>query len=140
MKPKPTRQEIAQVFLRGGNCAQCVVGQFAEELGYDREETDKMTACFGGGMLMGQTCGAVTGALVAIGLACDDGKEAEGKAAAFEAAFKERFGSTMCRELLGYDLGDPTQLEAARASGKLIEYCPIPVEGAIEILEELLEN
>ena len=99
-----------------------------------------MAACFGGGMLMGQTCGAVTGALMAIGLACDDGKEAEGKAAAFEAAFKERFGSTMCRELLGYDLGDPTQLEAARASGKLIEYCPIPVEGAIEILEELLEN
>lgn len=138
-RSKPTAAEIAQVFLRGGNCAQCVLGQYADALGYDREETDRVAACFGGGMLMGHTCGAVTGALMTIGLAGEDGKDSEAKAAEFEKRFRERFGSCTCRELLGYDLSDPEQQVAARASGKMIDLCPQLVLGALEILDDILE-
>ena len=140
MKARPTKQEITQQLMAGRNCAQCVLGQFAQLVDYDQEETDKMAACFGGGMLMGQTCGAVTGGLMAIGLCCESREEAEKKGAAFEQAFKERFGSTMCRELLGYDLSDPAQGEQARASGKLLDDCPGFVGGAMEILEPILED
>ena len=136
MKPTPT--EIAQAFLKGGNCAQAVLGQYAEELGYDREETDRVAACFGGGMLMGDTCGAVTGALMTIGLSAEP-EEAEAKAALFEQKFRERFGSCRCRELLGYDMSIPEEAEQAKASGKLIDLCPHLVIGALEILDEILE-
>ena len=136
---RPTRSELAQEFLRGRNCAQCVLGQYAPQLDYDVEETDRFAACFGGGMLRGETCGAVTGALMVLGLACEDPARAAQLTQAFHEKFAARFGSTLCRDLLGVDLSQPGQLEAVRASGKLLEYCPILVEGAMEILDELLE-
>ncbi|MCI8594640.1 MAG: C_GCAxxG_C_C family protein [Oscillospiraceae bacterium] len=136
---KPTRNELSQEFLRGRNCAQCVLGRYAQSLGYDVEETDRMAACFGGGMFMGDACGAVTGALMVIGLAAEQG-EAKEKALAFEEAFRAKCGSCRCRDLLGCDLSDPQQEQAAVASGKLIEYCPTPVLAAMDILDELLED
>ena len=140
MKRTLTNAEITQVFLQGRHCSQCVLGQFSDLTGYDRDETDRIAACFGGGMYMGETCGAVTGGLMAIGLLCEDPDRAKELAGRFTSAFRARFGSTMCRELIGYDFSDPEQAKAARASGKLTEYCPTVVNGAIEILEELLEN
>ena len=140
MKARPTKQEIMQEFMRGRNCAQCTLGRFAEHLGYDQEETDKFVLCFGGGMLMGQTCGAVTGGLMAIGLFSQSREEAEKKGAAFEQAFKKRYGSTLCEELLGYNMGVPEQAEQARASGRLLEDCPRFVEGAMEIVETILKD
>lgn len=134
---KPTRTEIAQEFLRGGSCAQCVLGAYADRLGYDREETDRMAACFAGGMFRGEVCGAVTGALMVLGMSLPP-EEAKEKAIAFQQAFRARCGSCLCRELLGYDLADPKQEAEAMASGKLIEYCPTPVLAAFDLLEELL--
>ena len=102
MKPTPT--EIAQAFLKGGNCAQAVLGQYAEELGYDREETDRVAACFGGGMLMGDTCGAVTGALMALGGLNIPQEKREELIAAFRAAH----GCIDCAELVkGLEPGTP---------------------------------
>ena len=72
MKRTLTNAEITQVFLQGRHCSQCVLGQFSDLTGYDRDETDRIAACFGGGMYMGETCGAVTGGLMAIGLICED--------------------------------------------------------------------
>ena len=55
-----------------------------------------MAAAFAGGMFRGETCGAVTGALMAIGLACGgDGQRTEELATAFQAAFIERFGDAL---------------------------------------------
>ncbi len=100
-----------------------------------------MAAAFAGGMFRGDTCGAVTGALMAIGLAFgDDQKLVEEKAAEFQAAFTGRFGSTICRELLGFDFSIPGELEKARESGKMGDACPAQVRGASEILQELLRD
>lgn len=137
---KPTFDELVQEFMRGRNCAQAVLASTADDLGYDTEETDKMGACFGGGMMRGETCGAVTGAMMAIGLACDTPAEAAEKAKQFQAAFAEQYGSTMCRDLLGYDLADQAQREQARASGKMLDFCPRAVMSAIDILEEVLDH
>lgn len=131
-----TKSEIVQEFLQGRNCAQCVFSTYAEELGFDPEESDRIAACFGGGMKLGQTCGAVTGALMAIGL-MDGGQQ---MAEEFKQKFCARHGSCMCRELIPYDFSDPEQAKAARESGVLLDKCPAFVESACEILDQLMEQ
>ena len=136
-----TKEEIAARFAAGGNCAQSTLAPWAEALGYDEEELRHLGAAFAGGMFRGDTCGAVTGALMTIGLACgDDPALTAEKAAAFQAAFTERFGSTICRELLGFDFSRPGELEKARESGKMLTDCAGFVRGSSEILQELLRD
>jgi len=134
----PTKTELAQEFMKGRNCAMCTLGRYAEQNGYDADETDSFTRCFGGGMELGQTCGAVTGGLMAIGMAASGPEEARENADAFRARFLERHGSCMCKELLGFDVSLPGQLEAAQTSGRMMECCPEYVRSAMEILDELI--
>ena len=54
--------------MKGIDCSQVVAGAFAEELGITQEEAYKMAAGFGGGMGIGETCGAVVGAMIVLGL------------------------------------------------------------------------
>ena len=51
------------------NCAQSVAVPFADVLGLDEEILCGMAANFGGGMKMVSVCGALTGALMVLGLA-----------------------------------------------------------------------
>ena len=56
-------------FDEGFSCSQAVLSAFAPEHGLDRETALKVATAFGGGMgHRGDTCGAVTGAFMAIGL------------------------------------------------------------------------
>lgn len=139
MRERLSKKEIAALFGEGLNCAQVVLGNWADELGYDPEEAHHMAAAFGGGMFRGDTCGAVSGALIAVGLACaDDPQQLKEKTALFQEKFTQRFGSTICRDLIGYDFSKPGQLELAAAGGKLLDFCPEAVAAALEILEEIL--
>ena len=63
-----TKEEIKNLFMQGIDCSQVVAGRFADELEMQESLLRKMSACFGGGMQCGETCGAVTGALMVIGL------------------------------------------------------------------------
>ena len=123
------REEVLAEMAKGRNCSQIVCGAFADETGYDEEETDRAAAFFGGGMKMGQTCGAVSGGLMALGLMGESLETAQ----KFEELFKERFGSCVCYELLGNQM--PAE---AKATGKNLEVCPGYIAGAIEIIEELI--
>ena len=51
------------------NCAQTVAAVFASDAGYDEDTALRAATCFRGGMQMGSVCGAVTGGLLALGLA-----------------------------------------------------------------------
>ena len=62
------QEEIRELFIKGIDCSQVVAGAFAEEMGMTEEEARKVSACFGGGMMCGETCGAVTGALMVLGM------------------------------------------------------------------------
>ena len=56
-------------FCDGFNCSQAVLISHCEELGLDKENALKIACAFGGGMShTGEACGAVTGALMLIGL------------------------------------------------------------------------
>jgi len=137
------KTEITEKMMSGINCSQCVLSYWADELGYDEDELFRMATAFGGGMYRGDTCGAVTGGLIALGLNFggiepEERALAKEKAKAFQAAFTEKLGSTLCHELLGCAMLTPEDCEKAAASGKILDFCPKCVMTALEILDELM--
>ena len=142
-----TEERIREELIRGYDCSQVVLRAFAGELGITETEANRVAASFGGGMLMGEVCGAVTGALMAIGLKYGHSDPAvlmEQKEIMMEksARFRERFlgkhQTVICRPMLGYDVSKPEELKAALDSGRMLDFCPKAVKDAIEILEEIL--
>jgi C_GCAxxG_C_C family probable redox protein len=105
----------------------------------------KIAATLGGGIARtGETCGAVTGALLTIGL--KDGSSLPDSAAKeriYQAArqFLDRFtgqhGSTLCRELLGCDLSTPEGMAEARSRNLFKEKCPLFVQDAVVMTSEM---
>ena len=143
-----TKEEVLSRFGKGLDCSQVVLMHFADELGYDEEELGRIASAFGGGMFRGDTCGCVTGGLMALGMKYGHGGPDEWeqketivkKGAAYMAAFAERCGSLYCRELTGYDFSVPGELEKARASGVMLERCPLYALAAMEEAGKLLED
>jgi C_GCAxxG_C_C family probable redox protein len=124
-----------------------VLSSFGDQLGLERELAFRVAGAFGGGMArMGETCGAVTGALMAIGLkygmtqAKDEGARDKTYKLAqeFMTRFKARHRSMVCKELLGYDLSNPEGRKAAHDKGLFTTLCPQLVRDAVEIVELLL--
>jgi C_GCAxxG_C_C family probable redox protein len=141
-----TKEQINKGFTECIHCSQQVLAEWAEKLGYDRDAASRMAAPFGGGMFRGDTCGAVSGAMIAIGTKyghCKPG-DADGNAAMMEkvAAFQKEFiarnGSTICRELVGHDFSKEGELEKAMENGKVFEICPKLVQSSLEILNEIM--
>ena len=78
------------------NCCQSVLVSFAAELGLTEEQAFALGSNFGAGMRMGSACGALTGALMALGLmGCDEKKAAE-----LLRRFRTDHGATDCAVLL----------------------------------------
>ncbi|MHA2251007.1 MAG: C-GCAxxG-C-C family protein [Candidatus Kariarchaeaceae archaeon] len=65
-----TRVKETMTLLEGRmNCAQAIFAAYGRHLGVDRDTCLKITSLFGGGInRTGNVCGAVTGAIMAIGL------------------------------------------------------------------------
>ena len=105
-------EKVTELFLRGYNCAQSVFAAFSEDGGLDAGTALKLTYGFGGGCGQAGTCGAITGSMLAIGLkhGSDAPDDAEAKATLnakrekLAEDFTERFGSTLCLDLLGFDI------------------------------------
>ena len=146
MKPIDT---AASLFSQGFSCAQAVFAAYAPEFGLHRDTALKVSAGFGGGMgRMGQTCGAVTGAYLAIGLkhGAVSGQDREKKERTyrlvreFTAKFRARNGSVVCKELLGCDIGTPEGFDEMRRKGLHGTVCTKMVRDACELLEEILQE
>ncbi len=132
----------------GYGCAQSVFAAFAPQIGLDRETALRIAGPFGGGIGgSGRTCGAVTGAVMAIGYLYgrtdpeDQARKEQNnqRVQALMAALKTRNGSTVCRELLrGYDISDPEDKERARQAGLFESACQKMVQDSAQVLGELL--
>lgn len=139
---------IQDKFIKGYDCSQVVLAYYAEKLGISEDTANKVAACFGGGMMQADTCGAFTGALMAIGLKYGHFDEETlmaqkdvmmTKTAEFKKLFFEKFESCNCKDLLGYDVSIPEQLEEALTSGRMLGFCPTVVAAVIESLDKVLE-
>ena len=68
-------EEAKALFENGYNCSQAVFLVFCEQYGLSRETAARLASSFGGGMgRLREVCGAVSGMLMAIGLAKEIGR------------------------------------------------------------------
>lgn len=109
------------------NCAQAVVMAYAQDCGLDVAEAQKLSAHFGSGMRHGSTCGAVTGALMVMGLL---GKS-EDEAKRLMNEFRKKNQFLDCAQLLQ---------EAANNGEPRKSHCDRMVYDAVAMVEETLKE
>jgi C_GCAxxG_C_C family probable redox protein len=139
-------EKAVEVFKEGLSCSQAVFGAYCERFGLDKKQAYKISSGFGGGMHLDQTCGAVTGAFMVIGLKYGriraDDVEAKMKTIKmvneFAKKFKERHGSISCTDLIGCNVSTLEGFEEAKKKDLFKQLCPKYVKSAAEILEEIL--
>jgi len=138
--------EAEATFKSGCNCSQAVLSAFAAESGLDKMTVLKIASGFGGGIgHMAQTCGAVTGAVMVIGLKNNMSfeKPYEFNQKNYDmigrliAEFNRRNGSIMCKDLVKVDFADEESYRKARKEGIFYTVCPKLVNDAVQIVEEL---
>jgi C_GCAxxG_C_C family probable redox protein len=141
-------KQAVEMFDEGYSCSQSIVAAYGDQFGLDKKTALKIASGLGGGIgATGETCGAVTGAVLILGLkyGTTDPKdkntkyETYKKVQVFCEEFKTRAGSLICRELLGFNLGSPEGVLRAKQPGAF-EHCPEFVQIAAEILETILER
>ncbi len=133
-------------------CSQCTLLAIQENLNLTDEGAFKAaTPLVGGVALMGDTCGAVIGGLMAIGLVFGRSKIEDGEALSkclrparmFYRRFQQQYGSCICRDLqkiaLGrsFDMTKKEDYEAFRAAGAY-EKCAVFAGGAARIAADLI--
>ena len=136
------------LFSYNFNCSQAVLTAFAPDFGLDEQLALKLGTSFGGGARNGEICGAVSGALLVIGLKYGHyiASDNQQKSRAYEIAleytrrFKEANGSIVCRDLLGYDLTKPDEMACIKEKGLFGNVCPKMITSAVKILEEILAD
>ena len=103
------REKALDYHKKGYNCAQAVIAACSELTGLDEKAALAISAGFGGGLRSGEVCGAISGAVMALGMAYPftDGSDAEAKQKIAElakqcvAAAAEKYGKVRCSELKG---------------------------------------
>ena len=136
-------------FSSSYNCAQSVLKAILENRGMDFDEIFNLAAGFGGGVgLQGHICGAVSGAVAALGVVnggkYDDTrehkKETYDSAAKFMKMFSEKNGSTMCDDLTGIVMSDEKAHDRAIEDGTFEKVCPGYVKDAVRIVLDLVKE
>lgn len=142
------KQEALDIFRSGFNCSQAVLSVFSEELNFDKDLALKVAEGFGGGMRRGEVCGAVTGAIMALGLKHGhiDAADTEAKlktyslTSEFIKRFEEKNSTTICKKLLGYDLSKPDEYEILNEKGMFKSMCPQFICDSIDILDSMFSG
>jgi len=141
-------ERAVSCFKEGFSCSQAMLSTYGPQLGLNHELALKVSGAFGGGMArMGETCGAVTGAFMVIGLKYGKTKvedeQTKEKTYSLVREFVDRFkfrnGSIVCRELLGCDISTPEGRDLAKEKNLFTTLCPKFVQDAAEIIEQILE-
>ncbi|MEI6124401.1 MAG: C-GCAxxG-C-C family protein [Bacteroidota bacterium] len=144
---KRTTQAL-ETFSSQYNCAQSVLSVFAEELGLTKDLALKLSCPFGAGLAFRQeTCGAISGSIMAIGLKYGNG--ISGSVADKETAydmtthliteFKKLHKTICCRELLdGMDMSTPEGIARLHEMDMFRKRCAAYVEDAVRITEKII--
>ena len=146
-------QRVKDLLLKSGNCAQTSFAILSEEYDLEGAQILKALTPFPGIALRGETCGAVIGSLMALGLVYgrDDLTNFRGYlgslpvARRFCSRFEEENGGTVCSAILteklgkSYDLADRVEAVAYASSGGP-EACAKVVLSAVEIASEGIEK
>lgn len=147
MTTEERKLKARELFLNGYNCSQAVFCAYAEDYGIPMELALKVSASFGGGIArMRETCGAVCGMSMLVGLEKGETEPNDSKAKQenYKAAqaliekFKQINGSIKCSELLNLR---KDAIITSVPDERTAEYykkrpCLMMVESAVEIFEK----
>ncbi len=135
-------QKAAELFNRKYNCSQAILGAFCEDYGVKVDTALKIACGLGSGVRSAEICGAVSGAVLVIGLKY--GSDSPGaqaicniKTEEFIKCFTEANKSIVCRDILGCDISTELGREKALSEQYFTTICLDMVVKAAQILEEL---
>ncbi len=135
------------LFSGNHNCAQSVLMSYANEYGLEHEIAIEVAAGFGGGMgRLQETCGAVTGAFMVIGLHfsrmnLDDDEKKDliaSRIQEFAAEFEKDFGSLKCLDILGYNIRSDEGSQQAIEDNAYQEKCTGFIIKSMNLLDYFL--
>lgn len=140
------RSDLAvRKFLEGCNCAQSVLYPFCADLGLDPAAALKIASGFGGGIgRHGEVCGALSGAIMALGLRFGGDSRtaieaAYSKTQELVGRFRQKHGAILCRQLLeGIDLATEEGHRRFKELDLHEKTCKRCVQTAAALAEELL--
>jgi C_GCAxxG_C_C family probable redox protein len=139
------QEKALQIFRLGNNCAQSVLIAFQDERGSEIESAMAMAAGFGGGMGRLQlTCGALTGAFMAIGQHCKKHYETneliKENSRRLIQSVHSKFVSihkvSDCKSLLGVNLNEEEGRKHMKEENLHAKVCEQCVLNAVALLEE----
>lgn len=137
-------EQVQRLVAQGYSCSQAVLAAYSERYGLEENLALALGAGFGSGMgNLGETCGAVTGAFMVVGLHCGGNASGKKKSGQMIRDFAEQFkgrnnGTMLCRELLGCDPGTREGQREARDLKLYKKRCPKFVRDAVEILNQVI--
>jgi len=148
---KKTKADEAVIYFLDTplSCSQSVFSTYSGELGLEAATAMKIADSFGGGIAgTAQTCGAVTGALMIIGLkygySLGSNENAKTKTRSlsreFLTRFKKKHGSIVCNGLLPVDIDTEEGKKSAVDNNYFKNKCPNFVRSAAEILEQIINT
>lgn len=111
------------------NCCQAAVSVFAQDAGFDEDAAMKAATFFRGGMQIGSVCGAITGSLMALGLAGLDDPAISNEF--LRRVKKNHDGMINCKDLL--------KASAERGEVKMV-HCNGMICECISYVEEILRK
>jgi C_GCAxxG_C_C family probable redox protein len=143
--PEDAGFDALALFDGGLFCAESVVAALAPRAGVNPDLVTPMATGFCSGVgRTGGMCGAVSGAIMAIGLATGRTTPAGKVERSYDPVnallnrFVAEFGSTNCAELLGCHIGTPDGMQAFR-DRKLVERCRAYTKRAAELAAPLMD-
>ena len=145
------KEKAKALFLEGYNCAQAVVGAYADEIGVPFEQAVKIASPFGGGMgRLREVCGALSGVFLVLGYlqGYSDPKDPALKLALYQKvqALAKRYaaahgGTYVCREMLAHLGVDQSPTPSPRTESYYKERpCARLVYDACELFDAFLEE
>jgi C_GCAxxG_C_C family probable redox protein len=126
-------QKAIDLFDGPYNCAQAVFKAVLEHKDIKSHRATDIAAAFGGGIVYtAQQCGAVSGALMALGILAGekitDVREHKGEtyrlSKEFHKRFKQEFGTIICDGLVNVNMADDAAKKKAIDEGHFAEICP----------------
>ncbi len=141
-------EQAVSYFDQDFPCSQAILATYGPDFGLDQDIALRLSDGFHGGMVgMGNTCGAVTGAIMVIGLKYGrtEASDIEAKMKTIESTrefirqFESRNDSIICKDIINCEIDTLEKAAAARDQGIFNMICRYVVQDAAEILEELLK-
>lgn len=129
------------------NCGQAVLAGLGQRIGIDERTAIRAGRAFADGIShQGNICGALFGAVIALGFGTETDSEPRNRSIAYARTrelfqrFRERHGNVECRLLIGIDPSTPEGEREAHARNIHRTHCTHFVQSAVEIVEDLLRE